>query len=174
MIQLWIEIRVASEREIVRGGRNEDTEELSWSLLSQTLLSPLVSLVTRTWLLSAEEHARRLLRFSYCCAGDGWIVIIMAHSIPSVLIPPKAFVKSWNLLSLSTSGQERTKLFNPSSLAKPVNSNLFCEIHLQLSEEIAAFLSKNQPSQKVVCSQTEKYPCVALECWKCFGIISRQ
>ena len=41
---------------------------------------------------------------------DRCIVIIIAHSIPSVPVTPKAFVKSWHLLWLSTSEQERTKL----------------------------------------------------------------
>ena len=99
---------------------------------------------------------------------DGCIVIIMAQSIPSVPITPKAFVKSWHLLWLSTSEQERTKLLKLSCLAKPVNSNHFCEIYLQLSEEIDPFVGK----KKTIFFETEKYPCVVLKCWKCFAIIS--
>ena len=75
---------------------------------------------------------------------DDCIVIIMAQSIPSVPITPKAFVKSWHLLWLSTSEQERTKLLKLSCLAKPVNSNHFCEIYLQLSEEIDPFVGKKK------------------------------
>ena len=45
-----------------------------------------------------------------CC-----IVIIMAQSIPSVPIPPKAFIKCWHLLWLWTPEHERTKLLKLSS-----------------------------------------------------------
>ena len=63
---------------------------------------------------------------------------------------PKAFVKFWHLLWLSTSEPEWTKLLKLSSLAKPVNSNHFREIYLQLSEEICPFLGKkNQPFSKL-------------------------
>ena len=44
-----------------------------------------------------------------CC-----IVIIIAQSIPSVPIPPKAFLKCWHLLWLSTPEHERKKLLKPS------------------------------------------------------------
>ena len=62
------------------------------------------------------ELVRTLLRFSLL-----WeIVIIKAQSIPSVPIPPKAFVKYWHLLWLSTSEQKWTKLLKLSSLAKKI------------------------------------------------------
>ena len=86
---------------------------------------------------------------------------MMAQSIPNVPIPPKGFFKCWHPLSFSTSEQERTKLLKLSSVAKPFNSNHFCEIYLQLWKETAPFLGK----------KSFFHPCVALKCWKCFAII---
>ena len=75
----------------------------------------------------------------------------MAHSIPSALPLPKGFVKCWNLLSLSTSRQERTKLFNPcQNLSIPIIFARFISSYRKT--EIAPFLGKNQTSQKVVWS----------------------
>ena len=64
-----------------------------------------------------------------CC-----IVITMADSIPSVPIPPKAFVKYWHLLWLSTSEQEWTKLLKLSSLAKKI-----CLKDTLLAESLRSF-----------------------------------
>ena len=87
------------------------------------------------------ELSCRLLRFSLLWEILSSTWSIMAQSILSIPMPPKAFVKCWHLLWLSTSGQ-RQNCSNP-SVAKPVGSNHFCEINLQLSEEIAPFLKKN-------------------------------
>ena len=97
---------------------------------------------------------------------DGCIDVIISHSISSVPIPLKVFIKCWHLLWLSTPEQKRTKLLKLSSVANSVNPHHFWEIYLQLSEEIALFLGKKK------FFQTEKYPCVVLKCWKCFAIIS--
>lgn len=86
---------------------------------------------------------------------------MMAQSIPNVPIPPKGFFKCRHPLSFSTSEQERTKLLKLSSVAKPFNSNHFCEIYLQLWKETAPLLGK----------KSFFHPCVALKCWKCFAII---
>ena len=59
---------------------------------------------------------------------DGCIDVIISHSISSVPIPLKVFIKCWHLLSLSTPEQERTKLFKLSSVNNSVNSHHFCEI----------------------------------------------
>ena len=40
---------------------------------------------------------------------DGGIVIVIAQSIPSISIPPKAYVKCRNCLWFSTSGQQGSK-----------------------------------------------------------------
>ena len=66
----------------------------------------------------ARDFSQRATVFIFvrdCC-----MVIIMADSIPSVPIPPKAFVKYWHLLWLSTSEQKWTKLLKLSSLAKKI------------------------------------------------------
>ena len=49
---------------------------------------------------------------------DGCVVIIMAHSMPSVPTPPKASAKCWHHFWLPTSEQEQTKLLKLSSLAR--------------------------------------------------------
>ena len=87
----------------------------------------------------------------HCFERFGCIFIIMAQSIPSIPIPRKVFVKYWHLLWLLTSEQEQTKLPKLLSVPKRINSNHFCEIYLQLSEEFTPFLGKNNliPNWKV-------------------------
>ena len=128
------------------------TREWALTFFARTLLPRLLSRATRTWLLltSLEWRACSQAVSVFIVVRDSCIVIIMAQSIPSIPITPKPFFKCWHLLWLSTAEQERTKLLKLSSVAKPVNSNYFCEIYLQLSEEIAPFLDKKrQPSSKL-------------------------
>ena len=114
-----------------------------------TLLPRLLSRATRALLLSVSLKWRACFQAVtvFIVVRDGCIEVIVAQSLPSVPIPKKAFVKCWHLLWLSTSEQERTQLLKLSSVAKPVNS--FCEIYLQLSEEMAPFLGKKQPCSKL-------------------------
>ena len=91
---------------------------------------------------------------------DGCIVIIMAQWIPSVPIPPKAFIKCWNLLWLSTSDQKQTKLlellfeFWHCSYSMPGNKNEPCQsIQWQLSTSRQVFGNKLSLGH-LCCSQT--------------------
>ena len=104
-----------------------------------------------SWYPLNGELARRLLRFSLF-----WEIWLHSHhngsvNNPSIPIPRNVFVKYWHLLWLLTSEQEQTKLLKLLSVPKPINSNHFCEIYLQLSEEISPFLGKNNllPNWKV-------------------------
>ena len=105
-------------------------ETKSSHFFSRTLLPPLLSLATRAWLLSIFLKWRACSQaFTvFTVVRDGCIVLIMAPSIPSVPIPPKAFVKCWHLLWRSTSEQKRTKLLKLSSVAKPRQCQLLLEI----------------------------------------------
>ena len=58
---------------------------------------------------------------------------------------PKSICQVLTSIWPSTSKEERTKLTKLSSVTKPVNSNHFNEIYLQLLEEIAPSLRKKQP-----------------------------
>ena len=124
------------------------TREWALTFFARILLPRLLSRATRTWLLSTSLKWRACSQAVsvFIVVRDSCIVIIMAQSIPSIPITPRPFFKCWLLLWLSTAEQERTKLLKLSSVAKPVNSNYFCEIYLQLSEEIAPFLDKKKNS----------------------------
>ena len=94
-----------------------------WALTSfpRTLLPLVLPRATREWLFSISLKWRACSQAVavFIVVHDGCIVIIMSQSIPRVRIPPKAFVKCWHLLWLSTSEQEWIKLLKFSSVAKP-------------------------------------------------------
>ena len=103
-----------------------------------------------SWYPLNGELARRLLWFSLF-----WEIWLHSHHNGSVnskhTHTRKVFVKYWHLLWLLKSEQEQTKLLKLLSVPKPINSNHFCKIYLQLSEEITPFLGKNNllPNWKV-------------------------
>ena len=100
---------------------------------------------TRLWLLSISHKWRAFLQAVevFIVMRDGCIDIIMTQSIPSMPITPKSICQvltsPFGSQHLSKSGHNCSN----SSVAKSVNSNHFYEILLQLSEEIAPFLKKN-------------------------------
>ena len=93
-----------------------------WALTSfPRILLPLVlPRATREWLFSISLKWRACSQaVAVFIVVQGGCIVIMSQSIPRVRIPPKAFVKCWHLLWLSTSEQEWTKLLKFSSVAKP-------------------------------------------------------
>ena len=62
---------------------------------------------------------------------------------------PKSICQVLTSIWPSTSKEERIKLIKLSSVTKPVNSNHFNQIYLQLLEEIAPSLRKKQPCSKL-------------------------
>ena len=100
-LHLWVASELASERQSLVG-----KEELSLFFLapcSPVLLAHDFSRYPFNWRSCLQ--ARNVSIFNI--VRDGCIVIIMAQSIPSVSLPPKASVKCWDLLWLSTSELER-------------------------------------------------------------------
>ena len=110
-----------------------------------TLLPCLLLHATCLWLLliSYKWRAFLLAVKIFIVMRDGCIDIIMTQSIPSMPITPKSICQvltsPFGSQHLSKSGHNCSN----SSVAKSVNSNHFYEILLQLSEEIAPFLNKN-------------------------------
>ena len=89
------------------------------------------------------------LSFRLSLARDFSRYSLMAQSIPSVPIPPKASVMCWHLLLLSTSAQERAKFLKLSSVAKPVNSTQFAKLISNYRKKSLRFLVKKpQPSSE--------------------------
>ena len=101
---------------------------------------------------------------------DGCIVIIMAQSIPSVPIPPKAFILS----SAETSFGSRHLSRSEQNCSK---SRLYPNPSIQITfgrfipnyrkKSLHFYVKKKQPSSK-----TDKYHCVVLTCLKCVSIFS--
>ena len=71
----------------------------------------------------------------FIVVGDGCIDITMAQSIPSIPMPPKAFVKWQHLLWLPTSEQEGTKLLK-------LVFNQTCQFQLLL-RDLAPVIERN-------------------------------
>jgi len=132
---LWMASERVSEQQSCEG----PNKRRALTFLLCTLLSRLVSLATCEWLLS-EKLLAGCYGFHF---SEGWWHRHRNSSLTSKRThTPKSICHLLtSLLALDIWAEKLLKL---SSLAKPVNSNHFCEIYLQLSGEIVPFLGKKQ------------------------------